>query len=97
MTQKNLQSPTDEEIARYAYFLWESEGKIHGRDLDYWLQAKAHLTAAREHEASLAHSIQPTQKIATQSERIIPMPRITPKPQRKRSSRTIREPEPAWG
>jgi DUF2934 family protein len=56
MTTKNFQPPTDEEIARYAYCLWESEGRIHGRDLDYWLQAKAHLTAARQEEAGLLNS-----------------------------------------
>jgi hypothetical protein len=53
MTTKNFQPPTDEEIARYAYYLWESEGRIGGRDLDYWLQAKAHLTTTREYEAGI--------------------------------------------
>jgi hypothetical protein len=50
---KNYQSPTDEEISTYAYYLWESDGRVHGRDVDYWLQAKAHLTAHREYEAGL--------------------------------------------
>ena len=59
---KKFQQPTDEEIARYAYYLWESEGCNHGRDLDYWLQAKAHLTATREYEAGLLKHAGPRQK-----------------------------------
>jgi hypothetical protein len=54
-TKKN-QLPTNEEIARYAYFLWESEGRIHGRDTDYWLQAEAHLKATREQDAAAMKS-----------------------------------------
>ncbi|MEO5802526.1 MAG: DUF2934 domain-containing protein [Verrucomicrobiota bacterium] len=50
---KTFQQPADQEIARYAYYLWESEGCVHGRDLDYWLQAKAHLTTTREYEAGI--------------------------------------------
>lgn len=52
MIEKKLQ-PAEEEIARYAYYLWEAEGRIHGRDLDYWLQAQAHLKAHREYEEKL--------------------------------------------
>ncbi len=51
--EKKFQPPSDEEIARYAYHLWESDGRIDGRDMDYWLQAKAHLTAHREYEAGV--------------------------------------------
>jgi len=59
---KKFQQPTDEEIARYAYYLWESEGCIHGRDMDYWLQAKTHLTTTREYEAGLLKRAESRQK-----------------------------------
>lgn len=59
---KTFQQPTDEEIARYAYYLWESEGCVHGRDMDYWLQAKAHLTTTREYEAGLLKNAPSPQK-----------------------------------
>jgi hypothetical protein len=32
-------SPTHEEIARAAYFLWQREGCLHGRDKEHWRQA----------------------------------------------------------
>lgn len=44
-------SPTSEEISTYAYYLWESDGRQPGHDLDYWLQAKAHLIADRQFQA----------------------------------------------
>jgi hypothetical protein len=50
---KSFIEPNEQEIARYAYYLWESEGRVAGRDLEYWLQAKAHLMANRKHEAGL--------------------------------------------
>ena len=55
---KKFQPPTEEEISQYAYHLWESDGRVHGRDLDYWLQAKAHLTAHREYEAGILQQIE---------------------------------------
>ena len=60
--QKKFQPPTDEEIARYAYHLWEADGRIHGRDMDYWLQAKTHLTTTREYEAGLLENTGSQQK-----------------------------------
>ena len=32
------------EIARTAYFIWEQEGRPHGRDQAHWLQAEKQLT-----------------------------------------------------
>jgi hypothetical protein len=55
---KPFSEPTDEEIALYAYHLWESEGCTNGRDIEHWLQAKAQLTAIRQHEAGLLGAIQ---------------------------------------
>ncbi len=31
---------THEEIARYAYLLWEEDGCPEGRDIDYWVKAE---------------------------------------------------------
>lgn len=56
MSKQNATSytePTEAEIATYAYYLWEAEGRTNGRDLDYWLQAKAQLIASRQFEAGL--------------------------------------------
>lgn len=38
---------THEEIARCAYYIWESEGRPEGRDVEHWLQAELQLQADR--------------------------------------------------
>lgn len=53
---KSFTEPTQDEIAAYAYKLWEAEGRPDGRDIDHWLQAKAHLTADRQYEAGVLAS-----------------------------------------
>lgn len=98
MSSKNFQPPTEEEIARYAYYLWESEGRIHGRDLDYWLQAEAHLNTTREYEAGLLNSA-PLKQQPEETPRALATPsatRATNRSMRKRSARVAREPEPAF-
>ena len=30
----------EERVRKRAYHLWESEGKVHGRDLEYWERAR---------------------------------------------------------
>jgi hypothetical protein len=40
-----IHEPTNEEIAVRAYLIWEKNGKPHGRDREYWLQAEAELQA----------------------------------------------------
>ena len=50
---KEFLPPSTDEIAAYAYYLWEAEGRQNGRDVDYWLDAKAHLEADRKYEAGL--------------------------------------------
>jgi hypothetical protein len=50
---KTFTEPSQDEIAAYAYKLWEAEGRPNGKDLDHWLQAKAHLTADRQYEAGV--------------------------------------------
>jgi hypothetical protein len=37
--------PSQEEIARRAYEIWESEGSAHGRDQDHWRQAEGELAS----------------------------------------------------
>ena len=59
---KTFTEPTQDEIAAYAYKLWEAEGRPDGRDLDQWLQAKAHLTADRQYEAGVLASPTATAK-----------------------------------
>lgn len=41
LTSQHLRepAPTEEEIARGAYFLWQEEGCPHGRDQDFWYRA----------------------------------------------------------
>jgi hypothetical protein len=53
---RTFTEPTQDEIAAYAYKLWEAEGRPDGKDLDHWLQAKAHLTADRQYEAGVLAS-----------------------------------------
>jgi len=35
--------PDDEKIRILAYQLWQQDGSPHGRDLEYWLQARTQL------------------------------------------------------
>lgn len=65
-SSKPFNQPTDDEISVYAYHLWEADGRQHGRDVDYWLQAKAHMIADRQYEAGLLPSRPTTPKTATQ-------------------------------
>ena len=94
---KKFQQPTDEEISRYAYYLWESEGRIHGRDIDYWLQAKTHLTTTREYEAGLLKNAESQQKIPVQGQQEIaaaarPAIDASSKASKKRQARSAHQP-----
>ena len=42
----NDHQPSTEEIAAFAYFIWEKNGCQEGRDLDDWLAAEQELKAA---------------------------------------------------
>lgn len=66
---KTFNEPTQDEIAAYAYKLWEAEGRPEGRDLDHWLQAKAHLTADRQYEAGVLTGSTPTRESDTKKKR----------------------------
>jgi hypothetical protein len=39
--------PPHEEVALAAYYAWEREGRPHGRDLEHWNDALAHLRRQR--------------------------------------------------
>lgn len=41
---QTTQKPAVADIARTAYFIWEQEGRPHGRDQAHWLQAEKLLT-----------------------------------------------------
>jgi len=47
--------PSDEEIRRYAYHLYELDGCASGRALDHWLEAAACLKAPNPTPASPRH------------------------------------------
>jgi hypothetical protein len=41
---KDIAQPSDEQIRVRAYYLWEADGRPHGRDWEYWVKAKEELT-----------------------------------------------------
>lgn len=43
------------EIARAAYELFEKSGRVHGRDLDHWLEAEARWRTLHNPERGAAH------------------------------------------
>ncbi|HWA10079.1 MAG TPA: DUF2934 domain-containing protein [Opitutaceae bacterium] len=45
----NANTPTQEEVARRAYEIWETEGNPGGRDVEFWLEAERQLTARHRH------------------------------------------------
>jgi len=46
LVQQKLRTrpPSEEEIARAAYFLWEQEGRPHGRDQEHWRRSREQLS-----------------------------------------------------
>ncbi len=38
--QSSKRNGQDREIAMEAYYIWEKEGRPHGRELDHWLSAE---------------------------------------------------------
>jgi hypothetical protein len=41
-------APSPDEVARRAYFSYENEGSLPGRDVQHWLKAEAELIAERK-------------------------------------------------
>jgi hypothetical protein len=58
--------PDHADIARRAYRLWEQRGRIHGRDLDDWLQA--------EREVNEAKSLTPEERTRTTGHLVLYLP-----------------------
>ena len=51
--------PTEEEIAKLAYILFEENGRQDGYDLEHWYQARAHLCTDQEHCGDLQSDAKP--------------------------------------
>lgn len=47
MTSKEAIAISHEEIARLAHLNWEKDGRPHGHDLKYWLEAEQQIKATR--------------------------------------------------
>jgi Protein of unknown function (DUF2934) len=45
MTSKEIPAVSHDEIARLAYLNWEKEGRPHGNDQKYWLEAEQQIRA----------------------------------------------------
>jgi hypothetical protein len=45
-----MAEPTDEQIRRRAYQLWEQHGRPEGRDVQFWLRAKDELRAPEPYD-----------------------------------------------
>jgi hypothetical protein len=41
-------TPSSDEVARRAYFAYENQGSVEGRDVQHWLEAEADLIAERK-------------------------------------------------
>jgi hypothetical protein len=50
--QQPPQSPTREQIAEYAYKLYEERGRVPGREMEDWLKAEESLAAASTQQGS---------------------------------------------
>ena len=70
--------PSREEIASYAFHLWEAEGRQPNREMDYWLQAEAHLIADRQYEAGLLPRFEAVVEIAPARRKRFPRPALAP-------------------
>jgi hypothetical protein len=46
--------PTPEEVAVFAYLIWEQQGSTNGHDVEDWLQAERQLEAMRREESVAA-------------------------------------------
>lgn len=46
--------PSHEDIAIFAYLIWEREGCPDGRDIAHWLEAEMQLVASCIHDAGLS-------------------------------------------
>jgi hypothetical protein len=48
VNEKAMNKQTETKIRERAYTLWENAGKIHGREMDFWLQAEQEINKAKK-------------------------------------------------
>jgi uncharacterized protein YqgQ len=48
MSAEKQKEPSNAEIEKLAYSLFENEGRPHGKSLEFWLRAKAILSKEKE-------------------------------------------------
>ncbi|HIJ37664.1 MAG TPA: DUF2934 domain-containing protein [Rhodospirillaceae bacterium] len=52
-------SSREDQIKQRAFALWESEGRRHGQDLEYWLRAEAEIIQAEKSAAKPKKTVKP--------------------------------------
>lgn len=87
-TTESKTQPSHDEIAAYAYHLWEANGRRQGRDVEYWLQARTQL-ANRAAKASAAPTPE-SNGVATASKP------ENPKKRKQETPATNNRPQPAF-
>ena len=50
ITNNSNDKPSHDEVALFAYYVWESEGHRNGSEIDHWLQAEKQLEVACSQE-----------------------------------------------
>lgn len=74
--------PSHDEIARYAYEIWQSEGCRRGCAMAHWLLAEQLLTAEARAQARLAQRSQVMRRARAVPSRARPRETINPSPRR---------------
>lgn len=57
METQDIPQPSHEEIAVYAFLIWEKEGCPSGREAAHWLQAEKQLLADYHHDNGVLHPL----------------------------------------
>jgi hypothetical protein len=70
-TGKQVPTPSQEEIAEAAYYIWEKEGCFHGRAAEHWLQAEARLIADRTRGQTAAGEAAPGPDLKTATAQLL--------------------------
>ena len=60
--EKTQPRASHQQIATQAYMLWESDGRLPGRDLEYWLKAEQQLNGVSQPIPSQTISSNPVQR-----------------------------------
>jgi len=62
MNQTQTTFPDQQQIAQFAYLIWEKEGRPPGRSFANWIQAQKQLEADYQHELTLLRKKQGAKK-----------------------------------